>query len=144
MRCLLILSLMLTGLLSCTSQSKPATVDIPARSQAAFTQRFPSAAGINWRPEGELFIVTFEVDHSAYEAWIDSSGTILRLQHEIPESTLSAPVKAAISRDFADHSVGKTCQLEYTGIQAYLVTLVKDGARTDIVFLPNGSVIDTK
>ncbi len=144
MRYLLILFMMLTGLLSCTSQSKPATFDIPAAPQTAFGQRFPGAADIAWRTEGELFVVSFEVNDSMHEAWIDSTGNFLRLQYEIPAATLPGPVQAAISRDFGGHTLENSYLLDYSGIQAYLVTLVKDGARTDTAFMPDGSLIESK
>jgi len=141
-----ILAFLLVALFSLESYAQEISRDkVPPVITVAFKQKFPKASDISWEMKGEQFNVDFEIDRRDHEAWYDGSGKLLKHTRDIRQNELPKAVLDAIRKQFVNYRVSDTEKTtDHQGADTYKVELKKLSSDLDVIFSPEGKVLDQK
>ncbi len=92
--------------LSAKKQTPPAVV------RAAFTQRYATATGVKWEPEGAAWEVEFHLGKEELSAVFSAAGTFQEVEREVTLTALPAPVLPYLRQHYAGQKVKEAARIE--------------------------------
>ena len=116
--------------------------EVPSVVLNTFKQKFPKAADVEWELKDQLYNVEFEVDRVDYEAWINSTGSIVKHKKDIRENELPKSVSATISKNYKGYKVDDAERIGTGGKFLYKVELKTASKEENVVFDQDGKLVE--
>lgn len=136
------------GFLLCftaVSAQKLAQSEVPAPTVKTFQGQFKNTTDVKWKKKTDHFEVEFDINKVEHKARIDAAGKLLRLDTDIKQADLPAPVQKAITAQYAGYKIKDPEKIEEGGKVSYKVELKKEGGEDKKVhFAPDGTVTKSK
>lgn len=96
---------------------------VPSVVKNALMTKYPDATDIEWEYKRQLYEVEFEVANTDYEAWIDSTGTLLKVEKDIAANEVPALVRKKIEEQFKNQTIDDAEEIIVQGKTYYRVEL---------------------
>jgi len=118
------------------------TDEVPSVVLNTFKQKFPKAADVEWKLKNQLYNVEFEIGRVDHEAWINSTGSIVKHKQDITEGELPKSVSGSISKNYKGYRLDDAEKIETGGKFLYKVELKTASKEEDLVFDQNGKLVE--
>lgn len=115
--------------------------DVPAAVKNAFTKEYANATDVEWEKEMENYQVDFDVDRMDHEVWYNASGTVVKKEQDIAETTLPQAVRDALKAGYADYRLDDIEKVWQNNTTSYQLELEKGNEDKHVTFDANGKVI---
>ena len=119
------------------------TDEVPSVVRNSFKQQFPKAMDVEWELKDQLYKVEFEIGRKDHEAWINSTGGIVKHKQDITEGELPKEVTASISKNYKGYRIDDVERIESNKKFSYKVELKTLSKEQDVIFDQSGKVIET-
>jgi len=119
------------------------TDEVPSVVRNSFKQQFPKAMDVEWELKDQLYKVEFEIGRKDHEAWINSTGGIVKHKQDITEKELPKEVTASISKNYKGYRIDDVERIESNKKFSYKVELKTLSKEQDVIFDQSGKVIET-
>lgn len=94
--------------------------DLPAVVQKGFQKQFPAVKDAKWEKENGNYEAGFKENGTETSVVIDPSGNILETETEMKSNSLSAPVKAYITKNYPNQKIKEAAKItDAKGIVTY-------------------------
>lgn len=118
--------------------------EVPSLVINSFQQAFPKASDIDWKRDGELYKVDFEIgipdlDH---DVWYENTGKLIKHKEEISKSDLPKEIKTKIETEFADYKIDDIKKITEEDRVNYVVELESIQQDWKVSFDANGTVLN--
>ena len=117
--------------------------EVPSVVLNIFKQKFPKAVDVEWELKNQLYKVEFEIGHKDHEAWINSTGGIVKHKQDITANELPREVAASISKSYKGHRIDDVEKIESNKKFSYKVELKTLSKEEEVVFDQSGKVVET-
>ena len=98
---------------------------------------------VEWELKDQLYKVEFEIGRKDHEAWINSTGGIVKHKQDITEGELPKEVTASISKNYKGYRIDDVERIESNKKFSYKVELKTLSKEQDVIFDQSGKVIET-
>ena len=98
-----ILALFGVGVFACANEIP--SNQIPSVVKNALMSKYPDATDIEWEMKKQLYEVEFEIGEADYDAWIDSTGTILKVVKDISLTEIPVAIQKSIALEFKQQTI---------------------------------------
>ncbi len=115
--------------------------DVPAAVKNAFTKEYAKATDVEWEKEMENYKVEFDVDRMDHEVWYNASGTIVKKEQDIAETTLPQAVRDVLKGGYADYRLDDIEKVWQNNTTSYQLELEKGNDDKYVTFDANGKII---
>ncbi|HEY8396806.1 MAG TPA: PepSY-like domain-containing protein [Flavihumibacter sp.] len=103
---ILLTTIALISIVCCTSAQEIPKHQVPPIVMSSFQKDFMSARDAEWKLDGELYKVEFELANDAdHEVWYDKSGKQVKHQEEIKPSRLPQKVLDLIRKEYGNYRI---------------------------------------
>lgn len=107
-----------------------------------FNKEFPKANDIEWKMQGDLYNVDFEIGwFTDYEAWFTASGKLVKYTQEISKSDLPISVRNVIKNQYKEYRIDDVEKIIENNEETYKIELEKQDEDFDVIFNKNGKII---
>lgn len=117
------------------------TAEVPSVVLNTFKQKFPKATDVEWKLKDQLYNVEFEIGRIDHEAWLTTTGIIVKHKQDIEASELPKEVSAVINRNYKGYRIDDVEKIEAGEkllYKAELKTMVKE---EEVTFDQNGKLV---
>jgi predicted small lipoprotein YifL/sulfur carrier protein ThiS len=116
--------------------------NVPAKTKASFTQKFPDATKVKWdKEEDNVWETEFKMDGKEYSANFDSEGKWMETEYEIKTSELPPAVKTTIDNEFKDYDIEEVEVSETPDGKVFELQMEVDENDIEVAISPNGKVV---
>ncbi|WP_185204571.1 PepSY-like domain-containing protein [Chryseobacterium sp. C3] len=112
--------------------------DVPASAQKGFQKQFPTIKEVKWVKEDGNYEAGFKVKETETSVVITPSGNILETETEMSINSLSAPIKAYITKNYPNQKIKEAAKItDAKGIITYEAEI----SGKDLIFDKNGKFL---
>ncbi|PZX57616.1 putative PepSY-like beta-lactamase-inhibitor [Algoriphagus ratkowskyi] len=118
---------------------------VPEAVKTAFSQKFPAAKKVSWDMESATeWEAEFKLEGNEYSANFLADGTWQETEHEINKADIPEAIKQTLAKDFAGFKIEEAEISETAQGSVYEVAVEKGEEEWELVFDPNGKLIEKK
>lgn len=112
--------------------------DVPASVQKGFQKQFPTVKDVKWGKEKGNYEAGFKINEKETSVIINLSGNILETETEINSSSLSAPIKGYITKNYPNQKIKEAAKItDAKGVVTYEAEI----SGKDLIFDNKGKFI---
>ncbi|PIF43694.1 putative PepSY-like beta-lactamase-inhibitor [Chryseobacterium sp. 52] len=112
--------------------------DVPALVQKGFQKQFPTIKEAKWEKENGNYEAGFKVNGTAKTVVINPSGNILETETEMNSSSLLAPVKVYLAKNYANQKIKEAARI--TDVKG-IITYEAEVKGKDLIFDSKGKFV---
>lgn len=120
------------------------TKAVPAVVKNAFQQQFKKTSLQEWELKDDVYNVEFYVGLSSYEAWIESTGKILKYEQDVTASQLPQGAREKIKATYAGYRIDDVDKITEGGKTVYDVEIEAGEVERKLVFDAQGGLLSDK
>ncbi|AEA42247.1 PepSY-like domain-containing protein [Fluviicola taffensis] len=136
----IVLAFLPLSFISCASTI--AQQEIPSVVINAVMTKYPNAKDLEWEVKNGIYEAEFDLDKNDYEVWVNTQGTILKVEEEIRNDQIPAVILAKVKAEFKDYKLDDSKRIEIGKSIYYEIEI--DGALGDqkVVYSEKGEKQD--
>lgn len=139
------LKLMVLAFLPIAFGACSATVDqqeIPSVVINAVMTKYPDAKELDWEVKNGVYEAEFDLGKDDFEVWVNTEGTILKIEQEIKNTQVPAAILSKLKSDYKDFKLDDAKRIEIGKAVYYEIEL--DGTFGDqtVVYSASGEKQD--
>ncbi len=96
---IILIGLLFTGLFTIQAQEIKKS-DVPEAVKSTFMKDYKGATDIEWKKDGDNFMVSFDMGRVDHKATYSATGTTISFQKEIPSTSLPAVIAKNIKTKY--------------------------------------------
>ncbi|HEY9048499.1 MAG TPA: hypothetical protein VIN08_21480 [Ohtaekwangia sp.] len=116
-------------------------IKIPEAARRTLHALYPAITKSTWKVEDDgNYEATFHYQGKETSIVLSAEGTLLEKEMEILQTSLPAPIKEAIQKDYNGYGIEEAAVLETNGIVRYEAEVSKDDETFDLIFNADGNL----
>lgn len=97
--------------------------EVPSVVKNTLMVKYPEATDVEWEFKRHLYEVEFEVGNTDYEAWIDTTGTLLKVVKDISAAEVPQKIRTAVATDFKNQVIDDAEEIDIKAKKYYRLEL---------------------
>lgn len=100
-----IMLLVIAGFVMQANAQKLITRDVPSSVTSAFNTSHPSITDVEWRKDGNNYVVEYDADKTDMFVTYDALGTLIQTASEISSSSIPAPAMEYVKTNYKEDEI---------------------------------------
>lgn len=117
--------------------------EVPSVVLNSFKQKFAKATDVEWELKNNLYKVEFEIARIDHEAWLNTSGQVVKTKQDLKANDLPKAISSKIASQYKGYRIDDVDKIEEGGKVKFKVELKKAGSEQNVYFDADGNVLKT-